>query len=102
MVRWRGWSRSRRRCAPGDGTERSRRPALENLEARQVLSSGYLQVNLVSDQAGVALVRDPNLIDPWGIGLGPNGGGFWVANHGSGNASIFAGDVSGTPFARNP
>ncbi len=102
MVRWRGWSRSRRRCAPGQSAERSRRPALENLEARQVLSSGYLQVNLVSDQPGGALVRDPNLIDPWGIGLGPNGGGFWVADHGSGNASIYAGDVSGTPFARNP
>ncbi|HVX62888.1 MAG TPA: TIGR03118 family protein, partial [Pirellulales bacterium] len=67
-----------------------------------MLSSGYLQTNLVSDQAGTALIRDLNLVDPWGIGVAPSGGAFWVADHGSGKTSIYAGDVSGTPFARNP
>lgn len=102
MVRWRDAFCSRRRRAPRERVRRSRRATLQSLEARQVLSSGYLQTNLVSDQAGAALIRDLNLVDPWGIGLGPSGGGFWVADHGSGKASIYAGDVSGTPFSRNP
>src|SRR3989442_1360537 len=40
-------------------------------------AQGYRQVNLVSDQPGVAVRTDPNLINPWGISFGPSTP-FWV------------------------
>src|SRR5207245_6318162 len=49
---------------------------------------GYKQVNLVSDQAGVALRTDPNLVNPWGISFGANTP-FWVANNGKGNSTLY-------------
>ncbi|HXT59937.1 MAG TPA: TIGR03118 family protein [Pirellulales bacterium] len=65
------------------------------------LTTGYLQLNLVADQSGAALVRDPNLVAPWGVAVSPSGGDFWVADHGSGVVTNYGGDVSGTPFSRN-
>jgi hypothetical protein len=44
----------------------------------------YKQTNLVSDQAGLAAIVDPNLVNPWGIAVPPTGGAFWVANNGTG------------------
>lgn len=102
MARWNNAVRSGRNRARRAGEARHRKARLQSLEARCVLSSGYLQTNLVSDQTGAALIRDFNLVDPWGIGVGPSGGAFWVADHGSGRTSLYAGDASGTPFARNP
>ena len=59
------------------------------------------QTNLVSDQPGVAPVTDPNLINPWGIALPPNGA-MWVSDNGAGRTSLFRGDVNGSPFVQNP
>src|SRR6185295_18583088 len=73
-------------------------PVLESLEDRAVPASGYLATGLVSDQAGVALLQDANLINAWGIALGPNGGNFWVSNAETGTTSLFSGDVNGSPF----
>jgi hypothetical protein len=43
----------------------SRRPTLETLEERCVMSSGaYLQTNLVSDVPGLARLTDSNLKNP--------------------------------------
>ncbi|HWB10573.1 MAG TPA: TIGR03118 family protein [Pirellulales bacterium] len=74
-----------------------RRP--ETLEARTVLSSGYLQLSVAADRADAALVQDPNLISPWGIAVNSSGGDLWIADKGSGMASLYVGGVGGTPLA---
>jgi len=81
---------------------RRKPPDLERLEERRVLStSGYLQLNLVSDQATTALVQDAKLVAPWGTALNPNAGAFWVADKSTGVATQYSGDVAGSPFAQN-
>ena len=50
----------------------------------------YVQVNLVSDLAGVAEHTDPNLVNPWGVsfsGTSP----FWVSDQGSNNSTLYDG-----------
>lgn len=49
---------------------------------------GYQQVNLVSDQPGVAVRTDPHLINPWGVSFGP-GTPFWVADNGKGASTLY-------------
>ncbi|HWB07592.1 MAG TPA: TIGR03118 family protein [Pirellulales bacterium] len=86
-------------------TPRSKKPLMwrvceaETLEARNLLT-GYMQMNLVSDQAGTALIQDPKLVAPWGISVAPDGN-FWVADSGSSVATIYSGDVNGKPFAKD-
>src|SRR5579871_6416523 len=46
---------------------RNFRPALERLEGRALLSAGYVQTNLVSNVPGLALITDPELVNPWGV-----------------------------------
>jgi len=60
----------------------------------------FHQTNLVSDQPGVALITDPNLVNPWGISMTATSP-FWVANNGTGTATLYAGDVKGSPFVKN-
>jgi uncharacterized protein (TIGR03118 family) len=55
-----------------------------------LLSANFVQTNLVSDVPGLAQVLDPNLVNPWGLTLGPNGP-FWVANQGSGTSTLYNG-----------
>ena len=60
----------------------------------------YHQANLVSDQPGVALIQDSNLVNPWGItrtGTSP----FWVANNVTGTSTLYSGDVNGSPFVKS-
>jgi uncharacterized protein (TIGR03118 family) len=45
------------------------RLAVESLDERSLPSSTFVQTNLVSDQAGVTRVQDPNLIGAFGIAL---------------------------------
>jgi uncharacterized protein (TIGR03118 family) len=80
------------------------RLTLERLDDRCLPSatSVFQQTNLVSDQPGVAQITDPNLVNPWGIALGPNGGTLWVSDNGTGMASLFRGGVNGSPFIQNP
>ena len=80
-------------------TPARREGRLEALEDRYLLT-GYMQMNLVSDQAGAALIQDPSLIAPWGITLAPDGN-FWVADSGSSVATIYSGDVNGHALAKN-
>jgi uncharacterized protein (TIGR03118 family) len=61
----------------------------------------YHHTNLVSDQPGVALIFDPNLVNPWGISLNLTGGAFWVANNVTGTSTLYTGDVNGSAFVRN-
>src|SRR6266446_4298633 len=86
-----------------------RRPAtpccltLDGLDNRCLPSatSVFQQTNLVSDQPGVAQITDPNLVNPWGIAVGPNGGTLWVSDNGAGVTSLFRGGVNGSPFIQN-
>jgi uncharacterized protein (TIGR03118 family) len=70
---------------------------VSELECRSVpAATAYLATDLVSDQAGVAPLVDPNLINGWGISLSPTFGGFWVSSEGAGLSLIYTGDVNGS------
>jgi uncharacterized protein (TIGR03118 family) len=71
----------------------------ESLEARTVLSTSYLSHDLVSDQPGVAPVTDPNLVNAWGIAVGPVT--MWVSSNEKDLSTVYTGDVSGSPFVKN-
>ena len=58
---------------------------------------GFKQVNLVSDQQGLAPNIDPDLINPWGMALDDQNRAFWIADNGSGKVSIV--DETGAPVA---
>lgn len=73
---------------------------LEALEARWLPSGFYTVTNLVSDQAGQALIQDSSLVNAWGIALGPTGGNFWVSDNGTGVTTLYHGDVNGSAFAK--
>jgi uncharacterized protein (TIGR03118 family) len=76
---------------------------VEALEDRRLLSSGFFQqTNLVSDQPGVALIQDTNLVNAWGISLSPTVGAFWVSDNETGKTTLYAGDVHGGTFFRVP
>jgi uncharacterized protein (TIGR03118 family) len=71
------------------------RLSLEVLENRHLLSTGFLQTNLVSDVQGLADSFDPNLKNPWGLVAGP-GGPFWVSDNNAGVSTLYNG--AGQPF----
>ncbi|HUY91494.1 MAG TPA: TIGR03118 family protein [Pirellulales bacterium] len=71
---------------------------VEPLEPRQLLT-GYVQTDLVADQAGAALLQDPNLVNPWGVVVGAASGNFVVASNGSATATQYAGLVGGSAFS---
>jgi uncharacterized protein (TIGR03118 family) len=52
---------------------------------------GYEQHNLVSDLPDIADRVDPNLVNPWGLTSSPTGP-LWVANNGTGIATVYNGD----------
>ena len=49
----------------------------------------YQQTNLVSDQENVALLRDTNLVNAWGISFGPTSP-FWVSDNGTGLSTLYS------------
>ncbi len=63
--------------------------------------SRFDQVNVVSDLPGVAPIQDPLLVNPWGLALSPTSP-VWVANNGTGTATLYRGDGRGAPFAKAP
>ncbi|HEY8224192.1 MAG TPA: TIGR03118 family protein, partial [Pyrinomonadaceae bacterium] len=63
--------------------------------------SAYRQTNFVSDIPGFAFSEDPLLVNPWGIALGGTSP-FWISNNGTSTASLYRGDVSGSPLVKNP
>jgi uncharacterized protein (TIGR03118 family) len=58
----------------------------------------YHQINLVSDQPGVALLQDTNLINAWGISFSATSP-FWVSANETGRSVLYAvtNDASGAP-----
>jgi len=58
----------------------------------------FEQVNLASDQPGVAQIQDPNLVNAWGMSFSA-GGPFWVNANGTGLSLLYsvATDSNGVP-----
>ena len=61
--------------------------------------NAYHQTNLVSDLPGLAQLTDPDLVNPWGLAAGPTTPA-WVANNGTGKATIYPGFVNGSPIVK--
>jgi len=60
----------------------------------------YQQKNLVSDQPGVAVIQDSNLVNPWGV-TSTATSPFWVADNVSGVSTLYSGDVGGSSIVRS-
>src|SRR5882724_4249462 len=60
--------------------------------------TSYRQINLVSDQPGVALLQDTNLVNAWGVSFSP-ASPFWVSGNGTGKSTLYSvtNDASGSP-----
>src|SRR6266496_140148 len=56
----------------------------------------YLQTNLVSDQPGVAIRQDTDLVNAWGMSFHATSP-FWISDNGTGKATLYAvtNDASG-------
>jgi len=55
----------------------------------------YQQVNLVSDQAGMAERTDLNLVNPWGLAFGPTTP-LWVSDNGKMVSTLYSGATTPT------
>jgi uncharacterized protein (TIGR03118 family) len=56
----------------------------------------YCQADLISDQPGVAMLLDTNLVNAWGISFSPTSP-FWISDNGTGLATLYSvtNDASG-------
>ena len=57
---------------------------------------GYKQINMVSDQPGVAPLTDPDLVNAWGLSASPGtdavpGSPLWVSDNGTDKTTLYAG-----------
>lgn len=76
--------------------------AKQNQDASpQSVANFYRQTNLVSDVPNLGLILDPRLVNPWGIAQSATSP-FWTANNGTSTATLFGGDVAGSPIFKNP
>ena len=100
------WLKSLRRVARPSRPARMprrHRPALEPLESRCLLTTVFVQTNLVADTSGVAAHMDSNLVNAWGISFGPSGP-FWIADNGKGVSTLYdgSGATAGAPVPVPP
>ena len=56
----------------------------------------YQQINMVSDQPGVAQLTDPDLVNAWGLSASPGtnampGSPLWVSDNGTDKTTLYAG-----------
>jgi uncharacterized protein (TIGR03118 family) len=51
-------------------------------------ANSYSQQNLVTDPTGAGPIKDPNLINPWGVAFFP-GAPFWVSDNNSGFSTLY-------------
>jgi len=80
--------------------------ALGAAPAGATTHSAYRQINLVSDQAGKANLKDPDLVNAWGLAASPGtnaspGSPLWVADNGTDKATLYAG-ASATSVSKVP
>jgi uncharacterized protein (TIGR03118 family) len=52
-------------------------------------SGKYVEVNLVSDQSGVAQIQDTNLVNAWGMSFS-GGSPFWISDNGTGKSTLYS------------
>jgi uncharacterized protein (TIGR03118 family) len=62
--------------------------AVAILTAASARADTYSSTNFQSDIPGVALHTDPNLVNPWGMAVSPNGT-IWVSDNGTGVATLY-------------
>jgi uncharacterized protein (TIGR03118 family) len=65
--------------------------ALAILAAPKASGDTYSWTNFQSDIAGVAQHVDPNLVNPWGMAVSPNGT-IWVSDNGTGVSTLYGQD----------
>jgi uncharacterized protein (TIGR03118 family) len=65
--------------------------------ARPSKLMGYTVTPLVSDQKGVAMHRDKDLVNSWGLSASPTSP-WWVANNGSQTSTLYQGDGTKVPL----
>jgi uncharacterized protein (TIGR03118 family) len=70
-------------------------------QASHPFDDGYQQINLVSDQPGVAQLQDTNLVNPWGLSSSPTSP-LWVSDNGTDKTTLYTGGVSGQPASIVP
>ena len=46
-------------------------------------------MNLVSDQPGVAVLQDSDLVNAWGMSFSPTSP-FWISDNGTGKSTLYA------------
>src|SRR5919204_6614095 len=61
----------------------------------------YDQRNLVSDVNGKAELKDPDLVNAWGLAFGPTTPA-WVADNGTDNSTLYTGGVGSSPVSKVP
>ena len=61
----------------------------------------FQQVNLVSDQPGVAALTDPSLVNAWGISHLANSP-VWVSDNGADVTTLYRTDTAGSPVTKVP
>jgi uncharacterized protein (TIGR03118 family) len=68
-------------------------PALADRGHDRDQGNAFRQVNLVSDNEGLAAVQDGKLINPWGVAFGPvaNPTPLWTSNQGSNSSHLYTG-----------
>lgn len=68
---------------------------------------GYQQINMVSDQPGMAALTDPDLVNAWGMSASPGtdtapGSPTWVSDNGMDKTTLYAGATPTTVTKVNP
>jgi len=68
---------------------------------------GYQQINMVSDQPGVAPLTDPDLVNAWGLSASPGtdtapGSPTWVSDNGTDKTTLYRGTSPTTVAKVNP
>jgi uncharacterized protein (TIGR03118 family) len=61
----------------------------------------FVQINQVSDRPGQARLTDPDLINPWGLAVGPSTS-LWVANEGTDRVTTYSGGLAGASVTKGP
>src|SRR5438477_7884373 len=67
------------------------------LSAAIARADSYSWTNLQSDIPGVATHVDPNLVNPWGMAVSPNGT-IWVSDNGTGVSTLYRQDGTAVPL----
>ena len=70
--------------------------AFGSMPASAKARGGYRQVNLVSDLTMKGVLKDPDLVNAWGLAASPGtnakpGSPLWVADNGTSKATLYAG-----------